>query len=264
MADIDKQVILDGTNRVTQRWKEIVSGVYGLFTAVAIYFGDTEVSAADPLPVTGGGGVALPVSVADGADVAEGATTDAVVAAGAAGSVSAKLRRLTSDVDAVKTAVETIDNAISGTEMQVDVVAALPAGTNNIGDVDIASALPAGANLMGKVGIDQTTPGTTNKVVSDVPTVTPTAYNVTLTVADTEYSQALPANCRGFEFQARTEATVRYAFVTGKVATPTAPWLTLKAGDYYFSPPLNQAASPSTLYVGSATAGTIVEILAWT
>lgn len=36
-------------------------------------------------------------------------------------------------LDAVKTAVETIDNAISGTEMQVDVVAPLPAGTNNIG-----------------------------------------------------------------------------------------------------------------------------------
>jgi hypothetical protein len=33
----------------------------------------------------------------------------------------------------VKTAVETLDNAIAGTEMQVDVVAALPAGTNIIG-----------------------------------------------------------------------------------------------------------------------------------
>lgn len=34
---------------------------------------------------------------------------------------------------AIKTAVELIDNAISGSEMQVDVVAALPAGTNAIG-----------------------------------------------------------------------------------------------------------------------------------
>jgi hypothetical protein len=34
---------------------------------------------------------------------------------------------------AIKTAVELIDNAISGTEMQVDVVAPLPAGTNAIG-----------------------------------------------------------------------------------------------------------------------------------
>jgi len=52
---------------------------------------------------------------------------------------------------AIKNAVETIDNAIAGTEMQVDVVAALPAGTNaigklaansgvDIGDVDVTSA----------------------------------------------------------------------------------------------------------------------------
>ena len=51
---------------------------------------------------------------------------------------------------AIKTAVETIDNAISGSEMQVDVVASLPAGTNaigklaansgvDIGDVDVTS-----------------------------------------------------------------------------------------------------------------------------
>ena len=39
-----------------------------------------------------------------------------------------------------------IAGAISGTEMQVDVVASLPAGSNNIGDVDVlSSALPTGA-----------------------------------------------------------------------------------------------------------------------
>lgn len=38
---------------------------------------------------------------------------------------------------AIKTAVEVLDNAIAGSEMQVDIVAALPAGTNNIGKVVI-------------------------------------------------------------------------------------------------------------------------------
>lgn len=65
---------------------------------------------------------------------------------------------------AIQTAVEIIDNAISGSEMQVDVVAALPAGTNaigklaansgvDIGDVDVTSlpALPAGTNAIGKL-----------------------------------------------------------------------------------------------------------------
>jgi hypothetical protein len=85
------------------------------------------------LRITGasGGG---PATVADGADVAEGATTDAVVAAGAAGTVSAKLRRLTTDLDAFKTA----------------------------NHADLISATPAGTNLIGKVGLDQTTNGTTN------------------------------------------------------------------------------------------------------
>lgn len=40
-----------------------------------------------------------------------------------------------SDITSIKTAVEIIDNAISGSEMQVDVVGALPAGTNTIGAV---------------------------------------------------------------------------------------------------------------------------------
>ena len=57
---------------------------------------------------------------------------------------------------AIKTAVETLDNAIAGSEMQVDVVGALPAGTNaigklaansgvDIGDVDVTS-LPVAFN----------------------------------------------------------------------------------------------------------------------
>lgn len=50
---------------------------------------------------TGGGGGGGAVTIADGADVAEGAVADAVVAAGAVGSVSAKLRRLTADLGAL-------------------------------------------------------------------------------------------------------------------------------------------------------------------
>jgi len=48
---------------------------------------------------------------------------------------SNELNVLDSNSAAIKTAVETIDNCISGSEAQVDVVAALPAGTNTIGKV---------------------------------------------------------------------------------------------------------------------------------
>ena len=93
---------------------------------------------------------------------------------------------------------------------------------------------------------------------------TPNSYNVTLTNLDTEYSQVLPASARYLEFQCRTENEIRFAFVTGKVAAPTADYHTLKAGDYYYSPQMMQAASPSTLYLASATAGVVVEIIVWT
>lgn len=69
-----------------------------------------------------------------------------------------------SDITSIKTAVEILDNAISGSEMQVDIVASLPAGTNaigklaansgvDIGDVDVTSlpALAAGTNTIGAV-----------------------------------------------------------------------------------------------------------------
>lgn len=70
-----------------------------------------------------------------------GANADAAATAGAAGSIQAKLRLMTSQLDAIQTAVQTLDNAIAGSEMQVDVLTlpAIPAGTNNIGDVDVAS-----------------------------------------------------------------------------------------------------------------------------
>lgn len=86
------------------------------------------------------------------------------------GTVTANLSATDNAVlDNIQTAVELIDNAISGTEMQVDVVAPLPAGTNaigklaansgvDIGDVDILS-IAAGSNLVGDVGLGVRTSG---------------------------------------------------------------------------------------------------------
>lgn len=65
-------------------------------------------------------------------------------------STSAKQDTAQTALDAIKTAVETLDNIVSGSEAQVDIVGALPAGTNaigklaansgvDIGDVDVTS-----------------------------------------------------------------------------------------------------------------------------
>lgn len=66
-------------------------------------------------------------------------------------SIDTSTQGILADTAAIQAAVETIDNAISGSEMQVDVVGSLPAGDNNIGNVDLASAIPAGTNTIGKI-----------------------------------------------------------------------------------------------------------------
>lgn len=50
------------------------------------------------------------------------------------------------------------------TEVQVDVVGALPAGDNNIGNVDLASSIPAGTNNIGDVDIASALPAGTNNI----------------------------------------------------------------------------------------------------
>jgi len=71
------------------------------------------------------------------------------------------LGTIDADTGSIKTAVEILDNAISGSEMQVDVVASLPAGSAaigklaansgvDIGDVDVTSTVqPAGFGSIG-------------------------------------------------------------------------------------------------------------------
>ena len=106
-----------------------------------------------------------------------GALDSLTLAASGAGAVSAGVQRVTlaSDDPAV-TALQILDNAISGSEMQVDVVGALPAGTNaigklaansgvDIGDVDVTSVIPGtGATNLGKA-IDTATGATDTGVL---------------------------------------------------------------------------------------------------
>ncbi len=128
----------------------------------------------------------MPTSTADGSNVAEGATADAIIAAGAAGSLSAKLRRATQGLEDLKTMIVL---AASGNAIGTVGVTSLPAdplganadaivaagavgsisaklrrATQGLEDLKTLIVLAAGAAIIGKVGIDQTTPGTTNGV----------------------------------------------------------------------------------------------------
>lgn len=90
----------------------------------------------------------------------------------------------------------------------------------------------------------------------------PTLLNQTCTLADTEYSISIPGGCKHFSLQCRTAFAIRFAFVTGKVATSVAPFATIKSGGAYTSPE-KLSIPATTLYVASSEAGVIVELVVW-
>ncbi len=55
---------------------------------------------------------------------------------------------------------------------------------------------------------------------------TSTIYNVIMLATDTEFSQVIPAATKAIRFNLMDLATFRYAWVTGKVATPAVPYMT--------------------------------------
>ena len=157
---------------------------------------------ATPLPISGtvttGGltdtqirATALPVSGTVSANATLSAETTKVigtvniaatqaVTANAGTNLNTSALSLETTQNAIKTAVEILDNAISGSEMQVDVVAPLPAGTNNIGGVDVLTlptiSLAASSNNIGDVDIVSSvlpTGASTETTLSAINTKTP-------------------------------------------------------------------------------------------
>ena len=93
---------------------------------------------------------------------------------------------------------------------------------------------------------------------------TPYIYNKTMTSADTEYSQALPRGALTFLIHTRDETIFRLSFETGKVATPTAPYLTILANSGYSEFEIVNEDESLTIYFASPSAGKVVELLVWT
>lgn len=91
---------------------------------------------------------------------------------------------------------------------------------------------------------------------------TPTKYTVTLTNADTEYSQALPAGTKKVCAHIRGGAVAyRIAWATGKVATPTDPYEEIDSDGIYQESGLD--LTDKTLYFACGTAGKKMQIEAW-
>ncbi len=97
---------------------------------------------------------------------------------------------------------------------------------------------------------------------ADQAATTITEYNIILTEADKEYSQALPANTKKIEFWSRGKYAFRHSFTTGKVAGPTAPYLTAFANSCYESPGVANLTS-KTIYFATDSPGDVIEMRVW-
>ena len=111
-----------------------------------------------------------------------------------------------------------------------------------------------------------------NSWAPDLTTAFPTAetpYVITLTNANTAYARALPSICFGYCVQARTSVAI-YVVNTNASAwytadgtndmTATETYWTIKAGGSWCK--TGVILSSVTLYFQSATAGTVVEVIA--
>lgn len=88
----------------------------------------------------------------------------------------------------------------------------------------------------------------------------PTIANVTMTNANTEYSYALPANTKKFQFKERAGASsVKYSFTSGESGTV---YVTLPVGSTkYFE---GSWLRGLTVYFQCPDAGKVLEIEVWT
>ncbi len=88
--------------------------------------------------------------------------------------------------------------------------------------------------------------------------ITPTIYNILMTNADQEYSQALPMDTWKFTIKCRGAYDLKLAFVeTGSGIL----YITIPAGQTYWDDGVRAAAT--TLYFQCATAAQVAEIVAW-
>lgn len=134
-ADGDYEPLhLDGNGNL---WVSLGTKLDQANDAVAIYGSDDGGTTKRIIETDAGGAVAIQ-------DGGNSITVDGTVTETNSASILA-------DTASMDTNLGTVAGAVAGSEMQVDVVASLPAGTNNIGDVDVLSLIPGtGSTNLGK------------------------------------------------------------------------------------------------------------------
>jgi len=91
----------------------------------------------------------------------------------------------------------------------------------------------------------------------------PTIFNVTVTSANSEESQALPIGTKKFEIKVRDNTEMRLGFITGAPAVG-GNYITMPSGSIFWEDDSRMSLTGVSLFFETKEAGQIVEILAWT
>jgi hypothetical protein len=177
--------IQDGGNSITIDGTVSISGTVTVDTELPAAAALADNTANPTAPAVGAFGHVwdgatwdrMPGTAADGVTVNLAANNDVTVTgtvtanAGTNLNTSALALESGGNLAAAATSLGLLDNAVSGNELQVDIVAALPAGTNNIGDVDVLT-LPG---VAGDIAHDSADSGNPIKVGFKAANALPTA-----------------------------------------------------------------------------------------
>lgn len=95
--------------------------------------------------------------------------------------------------------------------------------------------------------------------VNTSPLTSPIIYNVTTTLANTEYSQVLPSNTKEITLNARGNAKLQITYNLGQ---SNSVFKTIFPGEIYKETGMNLIGK--TIYFQSTKPGEVVEIITWT
>ena len=93
--------------------------------------------------------------------------------------------------------------------------------------------------------------------VDTMPPTKQTLYNLSIAAANTEYSQALPANTKAILIRSRSRGNLQITTVSGESGTK---YLTVLGGAVFSKDNINFSG---TIYLRSSKAGDTVEIETW-
>jgi len=182
----------------------------------------------------------------------EAINTDTTAILADTANIDANVTDILADTANIDTNVGTIATDTTSIDGKMDTV------NTNLGTIE--TDIEATNTALGTVN---TNLGTLEDDVEVMTATTPTIYNISIAAADTEYSQALPAHTKAFSISiinGTVGENFRWAFETGKVATPTASYRQI---DQEFEYSKDNLDISETIYIAASDV-CVAQLEVWT